>query len=331
MKALALDLGGSHAACGVVEDHRLVDCATFDTANACSLRAVLPRIAATFARLADGARWKDAGYSGLAVGLAALVDARTGSVLGTNGKYDDASQIDLHAWSRETFGLPLALENDARMALLGESYAGAAKGFRDVVMITLGTGIGGVAMIEGKLLRGAHSQAGCLGGHFPVILNGRPCNCGALGCAEAEASGWSLPQIVREWPGIAGSTLSRHNSVGFQQLFAEATAGDHIAMAIRDRCLAIWATLAVALVHAYDPELIILGGGVMQSAAAISPFIETYVQSHSWTPWGKVRVRAAELGNNAALLGAVPVLMANSRIADHLFIQRGDSSVTQDE
>ncbi len=81
-----------------------------------------------------------------------------------------------------------------------------------------------------------------------------------------------------------------------------------IARAIRDRCLNVWAVDAVGLVHAYDPEVIVIGGGVMQSADVIIPYVENYVQKHAWTPWGKVQVRAAKLGNNAALLGAVPLL-----------------------
>src|SRR5439155_23768344 len=121
-------------------------------------------------------------------------------------------EMELATWSRDTFGLRLCIENDARMALLGESYEGAARGFSDVVMMTLGTGIGGVTMIEGKLLRGKHSQAGCIGGHFPVLFSGRPCSCGGIGCAEAEASGWSLPAVVNDWPGIASSALAKYSN-----------------------------------------------------------------------------------------------------------------------
>jgi glucokinase len=72
--------------------------------------------------------------------------------------------------------------------------------------------------------------------------------------------------------------------------------------------LRIWAVDAVGLVHAYDPEMIVIGGGVMKSADVIIPYVESYVQKYAWTPWGKVKVRAASLGNNAALIGAVPLL-----------------------
>jgi glucokinase len=113
---------------------------------------------------------------------------------------------------------------------------------------------------------------------------------------------------VKEWPGISNSALAKYPEVGFKELFQEAAKGDEIAVAIRDRCLRIWAADAVGLVHSFDPEIIVIGGGVMKSADVIIPYVEKYVQKHSWTPWGKVQVRAAALGNEAALLGAVPLL-----------------------
>jgi glucokinase len=308
MKALAIDFGGTHASLGVVEDQSLLASETIDTDRAKSMAAILPRVADTFRALAKQVSIRPEDCAGISVGIAALADSRIGRVISTNVKYEDSKEIDLDAWSRNSLGLPLRIENDARMALLGESYAGAARGFTEVVMMTLGTGIGGAAMIEGKLLRGKHAQAGCLGGHLPALFNGRQCTCGAIGCAESEAGGWALRGLVKEWPGSSSSTLSKYDQVGFKELFDEAARGDEIAVAIRDRCLKVWAVNAVALVHAYDPELIVMGGGVMKSADVIIPFVESYVQKHAWTPWGKVQVRAAELGNNAALLGAIPLL-----------------------
>jgi glucokinase len=308
MKALAIDFGGTHATLGVVDDRTLLASETIDTDRAKSIAAVLPRIAETLQTLLKQVSLRLEDCAGVSVGIAALVDSRIGRVVGTNVKYEDSREIDMDAWSRKTLGLPLRIENDARMALLGEFYAGAARGFTEVVMMTLGTGIGGVAMIEGKLLRGKHAQAGCLGGHLPTLFNGRPCSCGAIGCAESEAGGWALPGVVKDWPGISDSSLSRYPEVGFKELFEDAAHGDRIAVTIRDRCLNIWAVDAVALVHAYDPEIIVIGGGVMKSADVIVPYVEGYVQKHAWTPWGKVQVHAAALGNNAALLGAIPLL-----------------------
>jgi glucokinase len=245
---------------------------------------------------------------GLAFSFCALVDSRTSKILSTNQKYDDAQGFDFTAWAKSELGLRLRLENDARMALLGERYAGAGRGFDDIVMTTLGTGIGGAAMIGSKLLRGKHAQAGCLGGHIPVRLGGRQCTCGAIGCAEAEASGWSLPLIAADWPGFAQSRLAQEKTVNFEALFRLAAANDPVALALRDRCLQVWATATVGLIHAYDPEIIIFGGGVMKSADVILPYIQSYVEKHAWTPWGKVKVLAAEVGNNAGILGAIPLL-----------------------
>src|SRR5882724_3932828 len=249
MKALAIDFGGTHANCGLVEDRVLLAHETIDTDCAKSLRAVLPRIRDVCRELMQKRGLSSRDVAGVAIGFAALVDSRVNRILSTDGKYEDVKDIDLAEWFRENVGLPLRIENDARMALLGESYAGAAKGFTDVVMMTLGTGIGGAAMIEGKLLRGKHAQAGCLGGHIPVLFTGRNCTCGAIGCAEAEAAGWSLPFVVKEWPGISDSSLAKFAEVGFKELFGEAARGDSAAVAIRDRCLNIWAVAAVGLVH----------------------------------------------------------------------------------
>jgi len=245
---------------------------------------------------------------GVALGFCGLADARIGRVISTNKKYEDAPEIDFSAWSMQEFGLRFVIENDARMALLGERHVGAARGYDNVVMITLGTGIGGAAMIEGKLLRGKHAQAGCLGGHLPAKVGGRTCTCGAVGCSEAEASGWALPIMAKEWKGFHQSALAQRERIDFRSVFALAKAGDRVALEIRSYCLEVWATAAVGLIHAYDPELIVIGGGVMRSADVILPHIQQFVHDHAWTPWGKVRIAAAELGNHAGLFGAEPLL-----------------------
>ena len=133
--------------------------------------------------------------------------------------------------------------------------------------------------------------------------------CGAIGCAEAEASSWALPQIAKDWPGIESSGLANVDAgLNFQQLFEAADSGDGVAMGIRERCLNVWSVAAIGMVHAYDPEILVMGGGVMTRSDVIIGYVQKYLDKHAWTDWGKVQVRAAKLGNNAALLGAVPLL-----------------------
>jgi glucokinase len=170
MKALAIDLGGSHVTCAIVEDKGLIASQLIQINNNKSLRALLPVIAATLKDLMMQQDCEPKDLTGCAFGFCGLVNFDANQILSTNGKFIDAPELNLTTWSKEELGLPLALENDARLALLGEQYIGAARGYDDAVMITLGTGIGGAAMIKGKLLRGKHFQAGCLGGHFPISL-----------------------------------------------------------------------------------------------------------------------------------------------------------------
>lgn len=141
-----------------------------------------------------------------------------------------------------------------------------------------------------------------------MLFTGHNCTCGAIGCAEAEAAGWSTPIVAREWPGYAQSALGKDEPVNFEKLFRYAAEGDAVAKAIRDRCLQVWAANTVSLIHSFDPEIVVFGGGVMKSADVILPFVQAYAEKHSWTPWGKVKVKAAELGNDAGVLGAIPLL-----------------------
>jgi glucokinase len=308
MKALAIDLGGAHATCAVVEDSRILASKHLDLDSAQGLATVLPLFAATLRDLLGSAGLKETDCAGLAISSCGLVDSVKGKILSSPQKWDDAPTVDIGAWCRTEFSLPMKIENDARMALIGERYAGIGRGFQDIAMITLGTGIGGAVMIRGTLLHGKHFQAGNLGGHQPVLFNGRKCTCGGIGCAEAEAGGWALPRVVKDWPGFRESALSRETNINFETLFRFAKQNDRVALEVRNRCLQIWAATAVGLVHAFDPEIVIFGGGVMKSANVILPFVQKHVAEHSWTPWGTVEVRVAELGNDAGLLGAIPLL-----------------------
>jgi glucokinase len=114
--------------------------------------------------------------------------------------------------------------------------------------------------------------------------------------------------MAREWAGFPESGLAQQERIDFRSLFELARLGDRVAREIRDYCLLVWATAAVGLIHAYDPELVVIGGGVMRSADVILPHIQQFVNEHAWTPWGRVQIAAAALGNHAGLFGAAPLL-----------------------
>jgi glucokinase len=304
MAVLAIDMGGSHVGCAVVEEGRVLVSSVVET-DARSLAEVLPRLEQRLHDHCGALGLAPANCRGLGVGIPAIVDSRTNEILSSLNKYADGSGSLLSAWSERAFGIPARIENDARLALLGECSAGAGRGYADVVMITLGTGIGVAAMLEGRLLRSRLGQAGCLGGHITVQLGGRACACGGIGCGEAEASTASLPEICRDWPGFAESVLATEKALDFEGLFRGVDAGDPVAQQVLDRCILVWSTLAASLVHAYGPERMIFGGGVMRRADAVLPRIRAFVGEHTWkTTRGCVTIEPALLGDAAAFLGA---------------------------
>ena len=307
-KAIAIDLGGSHASIAIVDERSLLAVKDIAVKATDGLAPLLPHIRETVRELLSVCSLPAKDCLGVSLSLPSLVDFRACRILSANDKYSDAPTLDLPDWCSSAFGLPLALENDARASLMGEHHHGAARGASDVLMLTFGTGIGSAVLVDGKPYRTKQAQGGNLGGHIPVMLNGRECTCGAVGCMEAEASTWALPLIVSEWPGIAVSPLATKEDIGFKVLFDYVRAGDACAQKIAEYCTHIWATGIVGLIHSYGPELVVLGGGVMQNADVIVPAIQKYVDRYAWTPSGEVKILPAKLGNQAALYAAIPLL-----------------------
>ena len=242
--------------------------------------------------------------TGISIAFPSVVDSINCKILDEYGKFSGALNVDLKQWAKSEFNLPLFLENDARAALIGEWQYGVAQNINNVVIITLGTGIGTSVLIEGRILRGKHFQAGCLGGHFTINFVGTKCHCGNLGCAELEASTGSLKSIILANENYPQSKLYPYNSeIGYQEIFAAALANDLCAQQIIDSTLKIWGALAVNMIHAYDPELIVLQGGVLASEQIIVTGIKNYIEQYARMPSGVVNVKKGLLGDYAALLG----------------------------
>ena len=304
MTVLACDLGGTRMKIGLVRDGQVL-AQTVEPANSKQgLAPQLPRLKAAWLRLLDELKLTPRDCAGISIAFPSLIDTATGRVLAEYGKFADAMELDLRAWAQRELGLPLAIENDARMALIGEWRAGAGRGLDNLVMMTLGTGLGTCAIIEGRVLRGKHGQAGVLGGHTTVRYGGRACSCGNVGCAETEASTAFLCDLATCLPEWDHSSLRRLATLNYAAVFQHASEKDQCAVKLRDHSLLVWSTLAVNLIHAYDPELVILGGGIMASADVILPVVREHVAHHAHTPWGKVRIAASALGDQAALVAA---------------------------
>ncbi len=302
MITLAADFGGRRIKLGLVRDGRVTARQVLAADSDQPLAARLDAVAASLHMLCADQGLAPRECDGLAFAYPSLIDTRQCRILDHFGKFGDASDLDLRAWAREKLGLTLVIDNDARAALIGEWQFGAGRGCDNLAVITLGTGLGTSAVIEGRLLRGGHGQAGILGGHLTIRYGGRPCVCGNIGCAEAEASTWMLDKLARERNDFPHSPLSHESVLDYAAIFRWAAEGDACARALRDHSLHIWSVTAVNLIHAYDPEKLVLCGGIMASAPVILPAIQDYVNRHAHTLWGRVEVLPSALGDDAALL-----------------------------
>ncbi len=310
--AIAVDLGGTSIKAGIVAGAEVLAAESIPANSREGLAPQLPRMAGLINRLCAARHLEPSDCLGIGMAVPFLVDpVRQRIRSAPRKKYGDACEVDLAAWSRKEFGMDLRIENDAHAALLGEWRYGAGRGSDDFVMITLGTGIGCSVLIRGKLLRGKHFQAGVLGGH--LIANpedGAACSaCPASGCYEAESAAQCLPRLARANPQFARSALAGVAVTDFAAVFRYAADGDVLATALRDHCLRHWTALIISLVHAYDPDRVVIGGGVADGAEvrALFPSIETYVNKHAWIV-EPVEIRAAALGNRAGMIGVSTLL-----------------------
>lgn len=240
---------------------------------------------------------------GIGISFPGIVDSEKMKILSKYNKYTDAQKINLKEWAFNKWKIPLALENDARAALVGEWKYGAGIGNKSLVLVTLGTGVGSAVLINGKLLKGKNFIGGNLFGHSTINYNGSTCNCGNIGCLEAEASSWSLSEKVKNSSEINNSLLGKENEINFETLFVLASKGDLLAIKIRDRCIDAWATAVINMIHAYDPEKIVIGGGIMKSKDVIIPKIEKKVFGSAWIKKNSVEIIAAQQVDYAAILG----------------------------
>jgi glucokinase len=300
---IAIDLGGTRVKLGLLKNHSLIDKHILMADSLQGLSAHLQSIETAINSLLQKNNIDNKSLSGIGLAFPGIVNTQTKKVLSTNNKYDDAPSLDLQTWFTERWDTDFFLDNDARMSAVGEWKFGAGKGFDNIVSVTIGTGIGSSAIIEGKLLRGKHFQAGCLGGHFTINYKGNICSCGNLGCVEAEASTRSIVNRIINDNSFKKSSLSQVKTIDFHAVFMAAANKDSLASVVKNECLDIWTAGIINLIHAYDPEVIVLGGGILNSKEEIMPYITERVHKYAWCPWGKVEIRASTLMSSAALLG----------------------------
>jgi glucokinase len=209
-----------------------------------------------------------------------------------------------HALESE-FGWPVVLENDANAAAMGEVWLGAARGCRDVVCITLGTGVGGGVILDGQLFRGSNGSAGEIGHCAIEPFSGLHCKCGNEGCLEMFASARSIVRMAGEnLPRFPQSRL-HGQTITARRLFEVGLEGDELALTVFEKMGTYLGIAAANLINLLNPEIIVIGGGVANGWALFEAAMRKQVAARAFkSQLGTVRIVPAECGDNAGLLGA---------------------------
>jgi len=242
------------------------------------------------------------------LGIPATFDHETGvAVAAVNLPIADLPIRDLVG---ERLGMPVFVDNDANVAALAESLYGAAKGKTNVVMLTIGTGIGGGLIIDGEVYRGA-TGAGAELGHVVIQADGPPCqgNCPNHGCIEALASGTALGRegkaAAESSPDSAlGKLLAAGETVDGTAVTKAALAGDATAIAVFDLIGSRLGVACSSFANIFQPDAIVVGGGVIAAGDLLLEPARRELRERALNPMNKTPILAATLGNDAGMIGA---------------------------
>jgi glucokinase len=214
------------------------------------------------------------------------------------------------------FNLPAFVENDVNAAAIGEAWKGSGIGYKNIVCLTVGTGVGGCIMFDGKVEHGTMGSAGEIG-HMIIEYKGLPCNCGNRGCLEQYASAAALVRNfktkLRNGENSSVSTyVSSEDDVNALDIFNGAKAGDPLANNVLDEFIEYLGTGIINLVHVLNPQLVIIGGGISYQGIYLSNKIENYVYKQIMPYFlNGLSIKTAKLGNEAGIVGAAKIVLDN--------------------
>ena len=274
LAAIGVDIGGTSVrAARIARDGSILALASGPT----DTQSVFAQINSLIAAVDDGSP------VAIGVGVPSRIDSKTGEIY--PGGFVDLSGPPLARRLANPRNLPIATENDGAMALIAEARVGAARGKASATMLTIGTGIGGGAMLGGKLLRGRSSATEF--GHINVAWDGLPCVCGGRGCLETLSSGTALRRHCRE-AGLG-------DSIRAEDLLART---DPVAREVIRRWIAPLRSGIDSLVAALDPEIVVLGGSLGHAAA------QALLEFPTRSSWFQCPVVPATVGSDAGVIGA---------------------------
>ncbi|MBI4578380.1 MAG: ROK family glucokinase [Planctomycetes bacterium] len=318
---VGVDLGGTNIKAGLVDEQANVK-SKFSVPTEVEQgpdRVVRNITAAAERAIAEaGANHKD--VVGIGIGSPGPMSHRQGLVINP-GNLPGMKNVPLRDQVAKATGIRTTLENDANAAAWGEFWAGAGKGVQDLVMFTLGTGVGGGVISEGKLLRGYFENGGELG-HILVDPGGRRCSCGQPGCLEAYSSAYFMARRAEEFIAEGRpSSLKAHVGLG-EMLMAEhivdaSKAGDALAQQVWDEACYYLAVACVTMQHVVNPQRVVMAGGMIAAGDYLLDRIRRHFEELTWKLLDDYpKILFATLGNDAGFIGAAGCAWQADRTGD---------------
>lgn len=317
---IGVDLGGTNIAVGIVnENYEIVKKGSVPTLAQRGPEPIVHDMADLCKKLLAECEIAMDDVTGAGIACPGTVNPATGIVeYANNIKFSDFPLVALFSKEMDMPADNVKIGNDANLAALGEAVAGAAKGASSSVMITLGTGVGGGVILDGKMLMGC-AFGGAELGHTVIELNGRQCSCGRKGCFEAYCSATALVKLTKEKFEATTGTLMHEmcendiNRVGGKTAFAAMKKGDKAGTEVVDAYISYLACGVANLINIFQPEVFTIGGGVSgEGDNLLIPLKEKVSeQIYSKDKTLKTDLRIATLGNDAGIIGAAA--FANDR------------------
>lgn len=251
--------------------------------------------------------------AGIAAAVPAIISVERGLIL----KAPNLPSLDdfrLAAALENQLGVKAFIENDANAAAVGEHWLGASKGVENSIMVTLGTGVGGGIIVDGKIVRGRDGTAGEIG-HISVEPFGVPCGCGSRGCVEQYASATAIARLANQLKAqYPKSNLNRNDCVGAHEVYRAGTNGDPLALEVFRQAGFYLGVALAGLINVLNPEAIVIGGGASAGWKLLFPQLEKTIGERAYDkPAQTAQISLAALGDDAGLVGAARLAFESKR------------------
>ena len=313
---VGIDLGGTNIVAGVVDDnYKIVAKASTKTNCPRPEKEIADDMAKMALQAVENAGLTIEQIEWVGIGTPGIANSSTGIIEYSNNLgFKNTPMVE---YIRETIDKPVFIENDANAAAYGEFVAGAAKGAKNAVCITLGTGVGGGIIVDGKIYAGSNS-AGAEIGHTVIEVDGAQCSCGRKGCFEAYSSATGLirmtKEAIAEHPDSVMAKLGEKNGkVTARTSFDSMREGDEYAKVVVDKYIKYLAAGITNTINIFQPDVLCIGGGVCNEGDALLLPMKAIVEKEVYTRDSEknTKIVIAELGNDAGIIGAAFLGRAN--------------------